>query len=168
MQAQNATATHACNIHFTRHRFGQAFFTDVVGNVYGNAGSGGGGDGLKIQPEFMETDAVAAPADVDNSLSALLCGDDDDDNDDGYGDGDGDGGWRTQAPKQTQGHELGQMQEEMQGQMMMQGQKVQERSIFSMCGDGAVTTPAHASANMQRTMEDAMPEYDRLQRAVDG
>ena len=155
-----------------RLRFGQAFFTDVLGNVLGNnAGSGdgngdgnGNGDGIKIEPEYMETDAAAAAVveragvNDDNSLSALLCGnDDDDDLDGGVGGGVGGGeygntGWGAQQ------EQLGARSQE----------PLQERSVLVLDGDRALTPPAHGSTNMQRAMQDAMPEYERLQRAVDG
>lgn len=150
-----ASSFHGRPMQNPQPRFGQAFFTDVLGNVLGsNAGSGDGGgddDGLKIEPDYMETDeveAAAAAAEVagaDKSLSALLCGDDDDE----YGND----GWSL-APAQ--------LEEQAQDQMQERGE------VFFVSGERALTPPDHGSTNMRMAMEDAMPEYERLQRAVDG
>lgn len=103
----------------------------------------------------MEIDSVAAAAvggaGVDTSLFALLCGDDGDDDDDD------DDGCGAQGQGQLAAQER---QQELQ--------ELQERNLLVLYGDSALTPPAHGSTNMQRTMEDAMPEYDRLERAVDG
>ena len=43
-----------------------------------------------------------------------------------------------------------------------------DRNVLVLRGDRALTPPEHGSSNMRKAMEDAMPEYERLQRAVDG
>lgn len=47
-------------------------------------------------------------------------------------------------------------------------EQVEQRSAFVICGEQAIQPPAHGSTNMQRAMDAATPEYERLQRAVDG
>ncbi|CAM9429896.1 unnamed protein product, partial [Scytosiphon promiscuus] len=47
-------------------------------------------------------------------------------------------------------------------------EKVEQKKGFVICGEQAITPPAHGSTYMQRAMEEATPEYERLQRAVDG
>lgn len=128
-------------------RFGQAFFTDVLRNILLNGESGGvggvdgRGGGVKMEPEMMRAEAAPAAA---AALAALLCDDDDgggggDDDDDGDDDSD----WGTQ-------------------------EEIQKRGIFVLCGDSAFMPPANGFREMRRMMEGAMPEYERLQRAVDG
>eukprot|EP00903_Cladosiphon_okamuranus_P014230 g13219.t1 len=147
-----ATSTNMCQFVMQSYRrFGQAFFTDVLGNELGDNAKilRGAEDALEIEPEYMglQTDSppptvaiegagVQNDNDNDNSLSALLCGDDDDDDDDGWGE---------------------------QGRLASQ-----ERNLLVLRGDSALTPPAHGSTNMQRAMQDAIPEYERLHHAVDG
>ncbi|CAN0144471.1 unnamed protein product [Ectocarpus sp. 12 AP-2014] len=162
------------------HRFGQAFFTDVTAGDEVSATRERAAD-ASIEPAGF-TDAGPSAGGVlhgssrSDELSELLCGGDDDDDDD-----DDDGGdallnivhdfcaMTETSPSasaaaavvdndvSTSRGTFGRSLEE----------RVHQRGVFVLVGDEAMTPPKHTSQNMQKVMMAAVPEYERLEGAVD-
>ncbi|CBJ48503.1 expressed unknown protein [Ectocarpus siliculosus] len=162
------------------HRFGQAFFADVSATGDGDEASTAleRAADASIEPAGF-ADAGPSAGGVlhcssrSDELSELLCGGDDDDDDD-EGDAllnivhdfcanmssandassapavvDSD----VSASRGTYGRSL--------------EERVHQKGEFVLVGSEAMTPPKHTSQNMQKVMMAALPEYERLEGAVD-
>ena len=103
----------------------------------------------QIEQEYTEDDALTAPLSDDSSLGVA-----------GYG-GSGGGGAASTALAYGKDSSLG-----VAGYGGGGGSGV-PASTLAMAGDRAMDPPT-GSANMKQMMEQAMPEYERLEETVDG
>lgn len=168
---------------FHETRFGQAFFTDVAA---------GGGDEASTTRE-RAADASIEPAGFTDAgpsaggvlhgssrsdeLSELLCGGDDDDDDD---DDDGDAllnivhdfcAMTDMSSANIASSAAAVVDNDVSAARGTYGrsfeERVHQRGAFVLVGNEAMTPPKHTSQNMQEVMMAAIPEYERLERAVD-
>lgn len=121
-------------------RFGQAFLSDAFDQP------------AQIEQEYTENAALTAPPSDDSSLGVASYG------------GSGGGGvastalaWGADSPLGVGGAGAG-------GGGSGSGGPA---SIVAMAGQTAMEPPS-ASANMRQMMEQAMPEYERLEETIDG
>ncbi|CAM9350282.1 unnamed protein product, partial [Ectocarpus sp. 8 AP-2014] len=168
------------------HRFGQAFFTDVT------AGDGDEASTAReraadasIEPAGF-TDAGPSAGGVlhgssrSDELSELLCGGDDDDDDVGHGD-EGDAllnivhdfcaNMTDMSSANNASSAAAVVDNDVSASRGTYGTSLEERvhqgGVFVLVGNETMTPPKHTSQNMQKVMMAAIPEYQRLEGAVD-